>query len=147
MGVNSKLVGKSLAKRAGVGLRHPHVPAFLEQRPQTGFLEVHSENYLSAGGPRRRALFDLARDYPVSLHGVGLSLGSAAGLDGDHLRRLRGLFADYQPALTSEHLSWSVDDGIYLNDLLPLPLQRGESARHRLPQRRPGAQEASGGAS
>jgi uncharacterized protein len=110
-----------LAARAGVGLRHPHVQHFLEARPPVGFLEVHSENYMSDGGPRRRALFDLAEHYPVSLHGVGLSLGSAAGLDAAHLARLKALLADYQPALLSEHLSWSVLDGIYLNDLLPLP--------------------------
>ena len=107
---------------AGVGLRHPHVQAFLERRPRTAFLEVHSENYLSDGGPRRRALFDLAEDYPLSFHGVGLSLGSAEGLSADHLARLKRLFADYRPALVSEHLSWSVSGGTYLNDLLPLPL-------------------------
>lgn len=108
--------------RAGVGLRHPHVREFLERRPRTAFLEVHSENYLSDGGPRRRALFDLAEDYPLSFHGVGLSLGSAEGLSDDHLARLSRLLADYRPALISEHLSWSVNGGTYLNDLLPLPL-------------------------
>ncbi len=107
--------------RAGVGLRHSHVQAFLEERPETGFLEVHSENYMSDGGPRRRALFELRRDYPVSLHGVGLSLGSAEGLDPAHLDRLVRLNADYEPFLVSEHLAWSVHQGAYLNDLLPLP--------------------------
>ena len=110
-----------LPPRAGVGLRHPHVLGFLEERPATAFLEVHSENYLGEGGPRRRALFDLARDYPLSFHGVGLSLGSAEGLDSRHLTRLRRLLDEYQPALVSEHLSWSVAGGSYLNDLLPLP--------------------------
>jgi len=110
-----------LPPRAGVGLRHPHVLGFLEERPATAFLEVHSENYLGEGGPRRRALFDLARDYPLSFHGVGLSLGSAEGLDPRHLARLRRLLDEYQPALVSEHLSWSVAGGSYLNDLLPLP--------------------------
>ncbi|HKY94749.1 MAG TPA: DUF692 domain-containing protein [Kiloniellales bacterium] len=109
------------AARAGVGLRHPHVLHFLQERPRTAFLEVHSENYMSDGGPRRRALFDLAEHYPISLHGVGLSLGSAEGLDAAHLGRLKGLLADYRPALVSEHLSWSVESGAYLNDLLPLP--------------------------
>jgi hypothetical protein len=107
--------------RAGVGLRHPHVPHFLKTRPRTAFLEVHSENYMSVGGPRRGALFELAEDYPISLHGVGLSLGSAEGLDPAHLARLKGLIADYRPTLVSEHLSWSVEGGTYLNDLLPLP--------------------------
>jgi hypothetical protein len=114
-------VSSPLAARAGVGLRHPHVQHFLEMRPRTAFLEVHSENYMSAGGPRRRALFDLAEHYPLSLHGVGLSLGSAEGLDSAHLERLRTLLADFRPALVSEHLSWSVHAGTYLNDLLPLP--------------------------
>ncbi len=107
--------------KAGVGLRHGHVGRFLEERPASGFLEVHSENYMSEGGPRRRALFDLRRDYAVSLHGVGLSLGSAEGLSDDHLERLKGLIGDYEPFLVSEHLSWSVFGGHYLNDLLPLP--------------------------
>ncbi|GAB5470851.1 MAG: hypothetical protein Kilf2KO_38810 [Rhodospirillales bacterium] len=93
----------------------------LERRPPLGFLEVHSENYMSAGGPRRRALFDLRRDYQVSLHGVALSLGSAEGLSEAHLERLVGLVADYQPCLVSEHLAWSVTNATYLNDLLPLP--------------------------
>ncbi len=106
---------------AGVGLRHRHLQAFLDQRPKTGFLEVHSENYMSAGGPRRRALFDLRRDYALSLHGVGLSLGSAEGLERSHLDRLARLIADYEPFLVSEHLAWSVHNGLYLNDLLPLP--------------------------
>ncbi len=105
----------------GVGLRSEHQRAFLAERPQCGFLEVHSENYMSDGGPRRRALFDLRRDYRVSLHGVGLSLGSAEGLSVDHLRRLKALIADYQPFLVSEHLAWSRFEGLYLNDLLPLP--------------------------
>lgn len=107
--------------RAGVGLRHPHVQHFLESRPRAAFLEVHSENYMSEGGPRRRALFALAEHYPLSLHGVALSLGSAEGLDAEHLQRLRRLLDDYRPALVSEHLAWSVLDGTYLNDLLPLP--------------------------
>ncbi len=112
---------KTQVAKAGVGLRHGHVRHFLQERPQSGFLEVHSENYMSEGGPRRRALFELRRDYPVSLHGVGLSLGSAEGLSADHLTRLSGLISDYQPFLVSEHLSWSVFAGHYLNDLLPLP--------------------------
>lgn len=106
---------------AGVGLRAEHQRVFLEERPRCGFLEVHSENYMSDGGPRRRALFDLRRDYAISLHGVGLSLGSAEGLSADHLRRLKTLVDDYQPFLVSEHLAWSRFEGLYLNDLLPLP--------------------------
>ena len=107
--------------RSGIGLRHGHVRQILDRRPAVAFLEVHSENYMSAGGPRRRALFDLRRDYPLSLHGVGLSLGSAEGLSEHHLGRLHGLIEDYQPFLVSEHLAWSVTAGHYYNDLLPLP--------------------------
>jgi hypothetical protein len=106
---------------AGIGLRHPHVPAFLEGRPPVAWLEVHSENFLADGGPRRRALETIRRDYPVSCHGVGLSLGSAEGLDGGHLARLAELFDRVEPGLVSEHVAWSVDGGAYLNDLLPLP--------------------------
>jgi uncharacterized protein (UPF0276 family) len=113
--------GSGLPCKAGVGLRHPHVQEFLERRPPAGFLEVHSENYLSDGGPRLRALLDLRRDYDISCHGVGLSLGSAEGLNNDHLARLNTLFARVQPAAISEHVSWSITDGVYLNDLLPLP--------------------------
>lgn len=113
--------GSVLPCKAGVGLRHPHVQQFLEKRPSVGFLEVHSENYLGAGGPRLRSLLDLRRDYDISCHGVGLSLGSAEGLNDDHLHRLRDLFLQVQPAAISEHVSWSVADGIYVNDLLPLP--------------------------
>ncbi len=113
--------GPGLPCKAGIGLRQPHVPQFLEKHPSVGFLEIHSENYLGAGGPRLRSLLDLRRDYDISCHGVGLSLGSAEGLNDDHLHALRELFSRVQPAAISEHVSWSVADGIYLNDLLPLP--------------------------
>ena len=107
--------------RAGIGLRHPHMRDFIEGRPDAAWIEVHSENYLAAGGPRLAALEAIRRDYPLSCHGVGLSLGSFGGLDEDHLARLGALFARFQPALVSEHVSWSVLGGVYLNDLLPLP--------------------------
>ena len=106
---------------AGVGLRHQHVPAFLEERPQIGWIEVHSENYLSEGGSRLQALSRIRRDFPVSCHGVGLSLGSAGGLDRDHLARLARLFDGIEPGLVSEHVSWCIAGGVYFNDLLPLP--------------------------
>ena len=106
---------------AGVGLRHPHIDAFVERRQPVGWVEVHSENYLVPGGPRMRPLEKIRADLPVSCHGVGLSLGSAEGLDEAHLTRLRALFDRIEPGLVSEHVSWSVTDGTYLNDLLPLP--------------------------
>ena len=113
------------ATGAGIGLRAPHVDELLASRPAIGWLEVHAENYLG-GGPAIRALERLRRDYPLSVHGVGLSLGSADGLDRAHLERLAALVERLDPALVSEHLSWSVAGGAYLNDLLPLPYT-GES--------------------
>lgn len=92
----------------------------LEGRPPVGWIEAHSENYLGGGAPFH-ALAQLRRDYPVSLHGVGLSLGTAGPLDRRHLDRIADLVQRVEPVLVSEHLSWSVQDGVYLNDLLPLP--------------------------
>ena len=108
--------------RAGIGLRHPHVQAFLDGPPAIGWVEVHSENYLAGGGLRLAALERIRRDLPLSCHGVGLSLGSAEGLDPAHLAALRRLFDRVEPGLVSEHVSWSVSGGVYYNDLLPLPL-------------------------
>jgi uncharacterized protein len=104
----------------GIGLRAPHVAEILERRPPIGWLEVHAENYMG-GGPALRALERLRADYPLSIHAVGLSLGSAEGVDGEHLERLARLVERLEPALVSEHLSWSVTSGAYLNHLLPLP--------------------------
>jgi len=104
----------------GIGLRAPHVAEILERRPPIGWLEVHAENYMG-GGPAVRALERLRAAYPLSIHGVGLSLGSAEGIDGEHLERLARLVERLEPALVSEHLSWSVTGGAYLNHLLPLP--------------------------
>jgi uncharacterized protein (UPF0276 family) len=109
-----------IAASVGIGLRAPHAAEVLQTRPAVGWLEVHAENYM-AEGPARDQLVRVRRDYPVSLHGVGLSLGSAEGIDRDHLRRLADLVAEVEPVLVSEHLAWSVVDGAYLNDLLPLP--------------------------
>ena len=105
---------------AGVGLRYPHHAAFLSESPDAGWIEVHSENYFSAAP--RAVLARLRRDYPVSLHGVGLSLGSAQGLDARHLARIADLARDIEPALVSEHLAWGQVDHQFLADLLPLPL-------------------------
>lgn len=96
--------------------------AFLRAPQPVAWLEVHSENYLCEGGPRLAQLARIRADYPLSCHGVGLSLGSADGLDGDHLARLRALYDRFEPALVSDHLSWSVNDGVFANDLLPLPM-------------------------
>ncbi|MFD2261553.1 DUF692 domain-containing protein [Lacibacterium aquatile] len=107
--------------RAGIGLREPHMADFLAQKCPAAWVEVHSENYLAPGGPRIERLERVRERVPVSCHGVGLSLGSADGLDPEHLLRLRALFDRLEPALISDHLSWSVAGGVYLNDLLPLP--------------------------
>jgi uncharacterized protein (UPF0276 family) len=112
----------AIPARAGIGLRHPHIQAFLDGPPPVGWAEVHSENCLAGGGPRLSALERIRRDLPISCHGVGLSLGSAEGLDGAHLAALARLFARIEPGLVSEHVSWSVSGGVYYNDLLPLPL-------------------------
>jgi uncharacterized protein (UPF0276 family) len=110
----------AMSGRAGIGLRTRHVADVIATRPPVGFLEVHSENYLG-GGPAVRDLERIRRDYPLALHGVGLSLGTAEGLDARHLERLRRLVDRLEPALVSEHLSWSIGGGVYFNHLLPLP--------------------------
>ena len=104
----------------GIGLRAPHVAEVLATRPAISWLEVHAENYMGEGAPLA-ALERLRADYPVSVHGVGLSLGSAEALNNRHLSRLQRLITRLEPALVSEHLSWSIAGGIYLNHLLPLP--------------------------
>ena len=104
---------------AGIGLRSPHVAAIGRERPATGFLDIHAENYLA--GPSVEAVERLRADYTFSLHAVGLSLGSVDGLDEAHLARVAGLVKRLEPALVSDHLSWSTFGGRYFNDLLPLP--------------------------
>jgi uncharacterized protein len=104
---------------AGIGLRSRHIAEILSRRPRAGWLEVHAENYMGESAAVS-ALEKIRETYPLSVHGVGLSLGSAGGLDRDHLERLRRVCLRFQPALFSEHLAWSLADGAYLNDLLPL---------------------------
>jgi len=107
---------------AGVGLRTPHYRAFLEERPRVGFLEVHSENYLARAGWDWHVLGTLRRDYPLSLHGVGLGLGSTHGFSTSHLERVRALVDAVDPFIVSEHLSWGALADRQLNDLLPITL-------------------------
>ena len=104
----------------GIGLRFPHHAAFLESKPRVGWVEVHSENYLN--GPALAVLEAVRADYPVSLHSVGLSLGSPQGVDGRHLARVVNLAERIDPGLMSEHLAWGAVDHDFLADLLPLPL-------------------------
>lgn len=111
----------SLPLRAGIGLRAPHHGQVLETRPDVAWFEVHSENFFVDGGPALATLEAVRRDYPLSLHGVGMSLGGADDPDPDHLRRLAFLIDRIEPAAVSEHLCWSAIGGRWLNDLLPLP--------------------------
>ena len=104
----------------GIGLRARHVDEVIVSHPAIAWLEVHAENYMG-GGTARHTLEEIRRSYPISVHGVGLSLGSADGLDPRHLSRLKALVEWIEPALVSEHLAWSVAGGAYLNHLLPLP--------------------------
>jgi uncharacterized protein len=105
----------------GVGLKHEHASDIFGAERRVDFFEIHAENYMGAGGPPHRLLGRIRSDYPISIHGVGLSIGGAAPLNRDHLRSLRCLIDIYQPTLFSEHLAWSSHDGVFLNDLLPLP--------------------------
>jgi uncharacterized protein (UPF0276 family) len=106
---------------AGIGLRAQHHADVLAQTPRVGWFEAHSENYFADGGAQLHFLAKVRERYPLSLHGVGLSLGGTDPLDREHLRRLRRLVRDFEPALVSEHASWSAYAGIHYNDLLPLP--------------------------
>ncbi len=112
---------ETLPLRSGVGLKPEHYEAVLTERPDIGWFEVHPENYMGDGGPPHHALTKIRDNYPLSLHGVGLSIGGAHPIDPEHLARLKALIARYQPQSFSEHLAWSTHDEGYLNDLLPLP--------------------------
>lgn len=107
--------------QAGIGLRFPHHEAVIAEQPRVAFLEVHAENYFG-GGVTRRCLEEVRSNYPISLHAVGLSIGTDGPLDESHLVRLAQLVRAIEPALISEHLSWSITGGQYLADLLPLPM-------------------------
>ena len=114
---------------AGIGLRGPYHQAFLDESPDVAWLEVHTENYFAPDSVAASALTKIRERYPVSLHGVGLSIGSTDPLNTRHLERLRQLIRRIQPGIVSEHLSWSSIDGEYLHDLLPLPYTE-EALRH-----------------
>lgn len=117
------------ANRAGISLKPRHYGDIVATRPPVGWFEVHAENYMGAGGPPHRWLERIRADWPLSIHGVGLSIGSAAGLDADHLARLAALVRRYAPAAVSEHLAWSSHGGVYFADLLPLPYTTETLAR------------------
>ena len=110
-----------LPRRAGVGFKPEHFAAINAVSQPIGFFEVHAENYMGAGGPPHAQLGKLRQDYALSIHGVGLSIGSMQPLDADHLARLKIVCDRYEPQSFSEHLAWSSHDTTFLNDLLPLP--------------------------
>ena len=114
---------------AGVGLRAPHYREILATQPDIGWFEAHSENYFGAGGQPLAYLEAIRTHYPVSLHGVGLSLGSTDALSEAHLAKLKRLADRIEPCFVSEHLSWSSVDGRFFNELLPLPYSE-EALQH-----------------
>ncbi|MFO1126787.1 MAG: DUF692 domain-containing protein, partial [Methylocystis sp.] len=111
----------SLPACAGVGFKSVHFAEIEAFSRDVGFFEIHAENYMGAGGPPHAQLMRLRRDFPLSIHGVGLSIGGAGRLDREHLRRVKSIVDRYAPAVFSEHLAWSSQGESFLNDLLPLP--------------------------
>ena len=113
--------GRHLPARAGLGLKPEHFQLILATRPEIGFFEVHAENYMVAGGPMHHYLGQIRQDYPLSVHGVGLSIGGEEKLDAAHLDRLSVLLERYEPQAFSEHLAWSSHGGNFFGDLFPTP--------------------------
>lgn len=105
----------------GIGLRSPHLKQFVSEQPDVGWVEVHSENFYSLGGPAFDCLLEVRKNYPVSLHGIGMSLGSYEGLDENHLNKVKKLIDIIDPFLVSDHLSWNTVSDKFLPDLLPTP--------------------------
>lgn len=120
---------KSSLLLTGIGLRSAHHTDFLEKRPSVAWVEIHSENYFGEGGKSLSIIEKVRRDYPISLHGVNLSLGSVDELNWQHLKKLRDLTTRIDPCLISDHLCWTSLDGQYVHDLLPLPYTE-ESLQH-----------------
>lgn len=110
-----------IAAKAGASFRPEHFDAIAEDAGFGGFFEVHAENYMGAGGPPHLALAAIRQRFPLSMHGVCMSIGGPQPLDGDHLARFAGVIERYEPAVVSEHLAWSTHDDIFFSDLLPLP--------------------------
>ncbi|AHG65194.1 MNIO family bufferin maturase [Advenella mimigardefordensis] len=106
---------------AGVSFKHEHLRAIQQDTLTDAFFEVHAENYMGEGGPPQQALAAIRRDYPLSVHGVCMSIGGPQVLDSNHLRRFADLVRRCEPLLVSEHLAWSAYDNTFYNDLLPLP--------------------------
>lgn len=124
MGAGTPGEAAGLPWRAGIGLKPEHFREVLSTRPDLGFFEVHAENYMVDGGPFHHFLTRVREHYPLSLHGVGLSIGGVEPIDESHLDRLAALIERYQPASFSEHLAWSSHGDTFFNDLLPVPYDR-----------------------
>ncbi len=116
-------------QKAGVGLKPQHVETILATKADIGFFEIHAENYMGGGGLPHSQLSRIREGYPVSIHGVGMSIGGENRIDRDHLARFRAVVDRYQPGLVSEHLAWSTHDDVFYNDLLPLPYTSETLAR------------------
>ena len=114
-------IAADVPARAGVGLKAQHFGDILDGRPDIGWFEIHAENYMGEGGPPHHYLSRIRETYPISLHGVGLSIGAARPLDAEHLARLKDVNDRYEPGLFSEHLAWSTHEERYFPDLLPVP--------------------------
>lgn len=125
----TEVVENPIPARAGIGIRHSHFFEMLERLPDVGWLEAHSENYFGDGGLPLYYLEQLRAHYPLSLHGVGMAMGSVSPLDPIHLTKLKNLCARFQPGLVSEHLCWGRVGDYHLNELLPLPYTE-ESLTH-----------------
>nr|WP_272212730.1 DUF692 domain-containing protein [Marinicella sp. W31]MDC2878643.1 DUF692 domain-containing protein [Marinicella sp. W31] len=117
----ASFVPQPIPSRAGAGFKTAHADAILADTYKTAFLEVHAENYMGAGGHPHRILTRMRENFPLSVHGVGMSIGSPRGINPEHLERLKAVVDRYEPGLVSEHLAWSTHDDAYYNDLLPLP--------------------------
>ncbi|MBD9523819.1 DUF692 domain-containing protein [Ensifer sp. ENS04] len=127
--VGPHLPKHEIAGLAGTSFKHQHLQAILADDACGGFFEIHAENYMGAGGPPHAALARIRQDFPVSLHGVSMSIGGPQPLDKAHLGRFKALVDRYEPALVSEHLAWSTHETTFYNDLLPLPYTEATVAR------------------
>lgn len=126
---SSRFPWLDIGGRAGASFKPQHIETILDDPAPVGFFEVHAENYMSAGGPPHAALAAIRERWPVSLHGVCMSIGGPQPLDRDHLNRFKALVERYEPTLVSEHLAWSTHETTYYNDLLPLPYTPATLAR------------------
>lgn len=127
--VSPRLPNHQIAGLAGTSFKHQHLQAILADEAPGGFFEIHAENYMGAGGPPHAALSRIREQFPVSLHGVCMSIGGPQPLDKSHLARFKALLDRYEPALVSEHLAWSTHETTFYNDLLPLPYTEATVAR------------------